>query len=114
MFFKFEKDFAIIYLMLETLEKIFAFTSDMKNDKDFENDKGSFDATLMNFIVLGESINKLSDDFMSKYNHIDWRKIYAFRDVLAHDYSGILPEEVWEIIQKHLPMLQGDLQYLVK
>jgi len=110
----FEKDFAIIHLMLETLEKIFAYTSDMKNDIDFENDKESFDATLMNFIVLGESITKLSDDFKNKYNHIDWRKIYAFRNVLAHDYFGILPEEVWEIIQRHLPKLKGDLQNLVK
>ncbi len=41
---------------------------------------------------------------------IDWRKIYAFRNVLAHDYFGIYPAEVWEIIQKHIPKLKEELE----
>ncbi|MFO7922212.1 MAG: hypothetical protein R6U58_00795 [Bacteroidales bacterium] len=49
----YNKDLAYISLMLETLEKIFRYTSDLKNAIDFENDIKSFDATLMNFVVLG-------------------------------------------------------------
>jgi len=63
----------------------------------------------MNFIVLGESILKLTDTFKDKHTEIEWHKIYAFRNVLAHDYFGILPEEVWQIIKKHLPKLKIDL-----
>ena len=43
-------------------------------------------------------------------DHINWRKTYAFRNVLAHDYFGIYPAEVWEIIQKHLAILKADLE----
>jgi uncharacterized protein with HEPN domain len=105
---------AIIQMMLETIEKIFLFTSDLKNEQDFEADIESFDATIMNFIILGESIGKLSEKFKENQSNIEWRRIYAFRNVLAHDYFGIYPAEVWEIIMKHLPKLKNDLEVLLK
>lgn len=107
--FMYNKDRAILQLMLETVNKIFRFTSDLNNSDEFENDIESFDATIMNFIVLGESISKLSNAIKETHSHINWRKIYAFRNVLAHDYFGILPAEVWEIIKKDLPQLKQDL-----
>ena len=104
------KDEAILRLMSNTIDKILRYTSDLTNADAFEADVESFDATIMNFIVLGESVGKLSEAFKELHAHIDWRKIYAFRNVLAHDYFGIYPLEVWEIIQKHLPKLKADLE----
>lgn len=109
----YNKDFTIVRLMLETIDKIFRFTSDLNNEDEFENDVESFDATIMNFIALCECVSKLSDDFRMKHPEIGWAKIYAFRNVIAHDYFGILPEEVWNIIKKHLPKLQVDLKELL-
>lgn len=106
----FEKDWAIILLMLDTIDKIVLFTSELRNDQEFETDVKSFDATIMNFIVLGEAVGKLSEEFKERYSHIDWQKIYAFRNFLAHDYFGIYPAEVWEIIQKDIPSLKTDLE----
>ncbi|NQV03681.1 MAG: DUF86 domain-containing protein [Bacteroidia bacterium] len=104
------KDEAILRLMLEAIEKIFQFTSDLKTSEDFEKDIESFDATIMNFIILGEAVGKLSKVFKESHSQIDWHKISAFRNVLAHDYFGIYSAEVWEIIQKHLPTLKTDLE----
>ena len=97
-------------LLLECINKIFQFSNELKNSEEFENDTKSFDAVLMNFIVLGESISKLSDEFKDHHKHIEWRKIYAFRNVIAHDYFGLLPEEIWQIIKKNLPQLYVDLK----
>ena len=108
------KDEAIILLILDSIEKIFRFTSDLKDASEFEKDVESFDATIMNFIILGEAVGKLSEAFKETHCKIDWRKIYAFRNVLAHDYFGIYPAEVWEIITKHLPKLKSDLQETIK
>ncbi len=47
------KDEAIIHLMVETINKIMLFTSDISNVAEFEEDVRSFDATIMNFIILG-------------------------------------------------------------
>ena len=105
-----DKDKPIILHMIEAIEKIMRFTSDLENAEAFEHDIESFDATVMNFIVLGEAVGKLSESFKELHPETDWRKIYAFRNVLAHDYFGIYPLEVWEIIQKNLPKLLADLK----
>ena len=63
----------------------------------------------MNFIALGELVNKLTPDFKLKYEHVDWRKINAFRNIIAHDYFGTDEEEVWQIIHKHIPKLKSEL-----
>ena len=94
-------------------KKYFRYTSDLNNHIDFENDIESFDASIMNFIALGECISKISDKFRSDNPNINWNKIYAFRNILAHDYFGILPEEVWQIIKKHLPILKADLENII-
>ena len=107
------RDEVIIELMTETIDKIFQFTSDLDNAQAFDNDIESFDATIMNFIVLGESVGKLSKTFKEEHPNIDWQKIYAFRNVLAHDYFGIYPDEVWEIIQKYLPKLKANINGLL-
>lgn len=106
----YDKDTGILLLMLETIGKILKYTGDLTNAEDFENDTESFDATIMNFIVLGESISKLSKNFKENNKEIQWNKIYDFRNVLAHDYFGILPEEVWQIIKKDIPKLKTDLE----
>ncbi len=76
----YNKEYTIVRLLIETVDKIFKYTSDLKNADEFEYDCESFDATAMNFIILGESISKLSENFKNKYPTIEWRKIYAFRN----------------------------------
>jgi uncharacterized protein with HEPN domain len=68
----------------------------------------------MNFIVIGEMVDKLSDAFKEHTEQqVDWYKIKGFRNVLAHDYFGIDAEEVWQIIHQDLPVLQKELQKFV-
>lgn len=60
---------------------------------------------LMNFIIIGESANRLPEAFLLEQAHIPWRSIAGFRNIIAHNYFGIDADEVWEIIQKDLPVL---------
>ncbi len=109
----FEKDRLNILSMLEAIEKIFAYSKDYENPDDFYESQRDFDAAMMNFIVLGEMVIRLSEQFTEKYNQIDWHNIRGFRNIVAHDYFGIDAEEVWEIIQMHLPKLKDDLSELI-
>jgi len=106
-------DIILIKQMLLITERIFEYTSNIDNTDDFAADYKTFDATLMNFVALGESVGKLSENFRDKHDNIDWRKIYAFRNIIAHDYFGVDDEELFGIIKKHLPKLQIDLQDLI-
>jgi uncharacterized protein with HEPN domain len=108
-----KRDHSILLNILDSVNKILEFTSGCTDEKDFQKDYLRFDASLMNFIVIGEMVGKLSNDLKENYKHIDWEKIYAFRNVIAHDYFGLLEKEVFEIIKKDLPIFKKALEKLV-
>lgn len=106
------KDQLCIQFISESIDRIFEYTSEFENADDFNEDYRNFDATMMNFVVIGEMIDKLSNDFKMKNHFIDWQKIKGFRNIIAHDYFGIDAEEVWQIIKNRIPKLKNDLQLI--
>ena len=98
--------------MLETIEKIIRYTSGYHSADELYNNDRDFDAAMMNFIVIGEQVGKLSDEIKLKNVKINWQKIYSFRNILAHHYFGINVDVVWQIIQTDLPKLKEELKIL--
>ena len=109
----FNSDVVLIKQLLQIIGRIDEYTNNFNNPDDFAEDYKTFDATLMNFIALGETVDKLSMQFRDEHHNIEWRKIYAFRNIIAHDYFGVDEEEVLGIIRKHLPKLKNDLEKLI-
>ena len=109
----FEKDRLNILTMLDAVAKIFDYTKEYSNADEFYRSQRDFDAAMMNFIILGEMVTRLSDQFTEKFNQVDWYKICGFRNIVAHNYFGIDAEEVWEIIQFHLPKLRDNLNTII-
>jgi uncharacterized protein with HEPN domain len=109
------KDFGCILNMLDAIHKIQDYCNNFENADDFYNDTKSFDATMMNFIVVGEMVGKLSNEFISNTkDKIDWFKVKGFRNIIAHNYFGIDAEEVWQIIQDNLTDLEIALEKSIK
>lgn len=92
--------------MLEAIEKIERFSSDLSSWQDLKDDEETFDACLMNFVIIGESVLRLEIYFMEAHPEVEWHKIRGFRNLIAHDYFGIDAEEVWDIIQNKIPELK--------
>ena len=91
--------------LVEAIEKIELYSQDFSNADDFYHDQKSFDASMMQFIVIGESINRLDERYKTQHNEIPWQKIKDFRNIIAHDYFGIDADEIWDIIKnKILPL----------
>lgn len=90
----------------EAIEKIERFTSDLSSWQELKNDEETFDACLMNFVIIGESVLRLDSDFIENNAQIEWYKIRGFRNLIAHVYFGIDVEEVWDIIQSKIPELK--------
>jgi uncharacterized protein with HEPN domain len=106
------KDQLCLESILEAIDRIIEYTSDIKTADDFNYNYQIFDATMMNFVVIGEMVNKLSEEFKKTHSEIDWIKIKGFRNVVAHDYFGIDAEEVWQLIKNKIPSLKVDIQLL--
>jgi uncharacterized protein with HEPN domain len=85
----------------ECLRKIKDFTAGGRNV--FFSDLKTQDAVLRNLQTLSESTQRLSNELKSANGDIPWQDISDFRNVLVHDYLGVNPERVWEIVEHHLP-----------
>ena len=81
---------------------------------EFYADLKTFDAVLMNFVVIGESIAKLSQEVREQYPHVPWAKVRGFRNIVAHNYFGVDAEEVWQIVQTHIAVLLRDIEAIAK
>ena len=109
-----EKDIANINAILEAAQKTRIYTSQLSDADEFYNDEKTFDATLMNFVIIGETVAKISEGIKLKNGHIPWIKIKDFRNIIAHNYFGVDAEEVWQIIQKFIPALIADLEQILR
>jgi uncharacterized protein with HEPN domain len=108
------KDHHCLESIIEAVDRIIEYTSGFDSADDFNNDYRNFDATMMNFVVIGEMIDKISDDFKKDHYNIEWIKIKGFRNIVAHDYFGIDAEEVWQIIKNKIPNLKTEIQILLE
>ena len=110
-----QKDYFCLLNMLDAIEKIKQYSVSFSSADDFMTDNQAFDASLMNFIVIGEMVEKLSDELKdASEDEINWHKIKSFRNILAHNYFGVDAEEVWQIIHNSLPKLEIQLKELIK
>jgi uncharacterized protein with HEPN domain len=101
--------------ILYAIEKIERYSGDFKDTESFYNDQKSFDAILMQFVVIGEVVNRLDEAFRDVTSNIPWREIKGFRNIIAHDYFGVDADEVWEIINsKIIPLKKRDKKFIIR
>ena len=55
----------------------------------FQSDQKTIDAVVRNLEVIGEAARNLPDGSKALAPGIEWRKIIAMRNILAHEYFGI-------------------------
>lgn len=107
------KDHYCLESIIEAIDRIIEYTSGFDSADKFNFDYRNFDATMMNFVVIGEMADKLSDEFKELHDNIEWNKIKGFRNIVAHDYFGIDAEEVWQIIKNKIPNLKSEIEALL-
>ncbi len=100
--------------LLEAIDKIDDYSNTFKNADDFYHDSKSFDASMMQFVVIGEIVTRLDENYKQTHSTIPWQKVKDFRNIIAHDYFGIDADEIWSIIQHHLLPLRKSIQVLIE
>jgi len=104
----------LVYLahISECLEWIGRHT--LEGREAFLRDRKTQSAVLHELQTMAESTMRLSDTIKLKHPEVPWRDIAGFRNVLVHDYLGIKPQRVWEIIERDLPVLQSVIEKMMK
>lgn len=109
-----QKDIDNLLDIIDYIDKIEKFVKDIPDADAFFKNELVFDAVLMNFINIGESIGRLSGEIMAKHEEVPWQRVKSFRNIIAHDYLGIDAEEIWQILKKRLPKFKKDVQSVLK
>ena len=100
---------AIIAKMIEYIEKLRKYVKDADYESFCKSDM-LVEACVFNLGQLGETANKIEEDFEKAHPEIPWRKIYGLRNRIIHDYEGINLKLIWEIIEDDLPELLEKLK----
>ncbi len=91
--------------MLESISRIRDYVLGMSFDE-FIADLKTQDAVLRNLEIIGEAAGKLPSDITDDTSQIEWRKIKALRNLLAHEYFGVNVDIVWDVVQNKLAELE--------
>jgi len=105
-----DKDSHSLQAILDAISKIIQFTQPFSDPDSFLHDVKTFDAVMMNFIVIGEMVDRISKKFKDANPQIEWNRIKGFRNLVAHDYFGIDAEEVWQIISNDLSIFKVKIE----
>ena len=88
------------------------FTRIQKADDFIADDDGldRLDGISMMLIAISENIRRLdrlmAESLANRYPEIPWSEIKGIRNILAHDYFDIDPEEIYRICREDLAILK--------
>lgn len=108
-----EHDEANVKDCLYAIASIEKYTAGISSALELLNDSKTYDAVLMNFVVIAEACNRLSTDLQIQYPEIGWNGLRRFRNYIAHDYFGVDINVVWQSITLDLSELKTGLQRIL-
>jgi len=93
-----------IFTILEAIQKINIYCKDFEDDEELyiANDQLNFNAVVNLLIAIGEENKKIDNAIKTDYN-FHWKDISKMRDKISHNYRGVSPYIVWDIILNFLP-----------
>ena len=98
--------------MIEFAERVMSYTQGLEQDT-FIADRRTYDATLRNIELIGESATHVPDAVREAHPEIAWRSIIGARNRVIHGYLGIDDDVVWDIVQSGIPSLLSGLRGLL-
>lgn len=109
-----DSDVNSIEEVLFSIRKIQTYIAGILHKDALVSDGKTYDAVLLQFIVLGESCKRISDGLKTDNPQIDWRGANDFRNFVAHDYFGVSEDVIWSVIQFHLPKMKSDFERIIE
>ncbi len=94
--------------ILDAIDRVSSYVEGMTY-ADFLADRKTQDAVTRNIEIIGEAARSLPAPFKEEHADIPWEEIVAMRNVIVHEYFGILPDVVWDVIENELPRLRSQI-----
>ena len=62
--------------------------------------------------MIGEAGRCVSQSLRDHHLEVQWPQIIALRNILVHEYFGLNLDQVWTMVHRDLPKLEGQIQYI--
>ena len=98
---------------LEFGEKVLSYTDGL-DEAAFIADGLTYDATMRNIQLIGESATHIPSEVREEHPDIPWSAIIGTRNRLVHGYRQVDQAVLWSIIQDAIPTLLPQLQQLLE
>ncbi len=92
--------------ILEAVRRVCSYTENMDLAA-FAGSPITIDAVVRNLEIIGEAAGRIPEEIRAGSPEIEWRKIIALRNVLAHEYFGIHTKIVWDVVSGKLEPLEA-------
>lgn len=106
------KDEEILLDVCQALQKILVFTENM-SQAEFNNDEKTQSSVLYQIVIVGEAINRLSEEFKSQHSQIPFNEIRGMRNRVVHEYNEVDCDIIWEAIKYDIPQLLEIISSLI-
>ena len=107
------KNQKIIQKIINYIDSILKYINDV-DYAEFRNNSMMVEACVFNLSQIGELVNKLDKEYVSKHPEIPWFKMRGLRNRIVHDYKGANLNLIWEIIDMDIKILKEQLLKLIK
>ncbi len=104
------KDKKYLQRIKEYSMKIQRYLGKVITVEEFLSNEEKVDAVLLNLEQIGETSKKLSENFKSVHNNIEWHKIAGLRNLISHDYEGVDLTIIYNIATSNIPALLDELK----
>ena len=63
-------------------------------------------AVLYELNVIGETSKNISDSSRAKFPGVPWKQISGMRDIVIHQYHGVMLDVIWETVTHRVANLR--------
>ena len=79
----------------------------------FAQDKVLQNAVMHLMQIIGEAARKVSTEYRQAHPQVPWAELIGMRHRLVHEYFRIIPEKVWEVVERDIGPLIEALEPLI-
>ena len=107
------RDKIILQKIISEINLEFEMLGDISLENFLEDEKTKR-AVAMTAINIGELVKGLTAEFRLKNNHVEWKKVAGFRDVVAHKYETLDMNLVYVVVKKDFPELKAQIEKILE
>ncbi len=96
------RDDAYMLDMLLAARKVQSYTRNVNLER-FRDDDLIQNAVMHQIQIIGEAARKISRQYKDAHSEIPWQMIIGMRNRLVHEYFDIIPERVWDVVDRDIP-----------